>query len=127
MKPTKHNIERIYRTVQFSVWGLGKYGSLYYDRITEGITLLANMVHEYSEDFEDIAYIENNHQCEYLMDFIVGAYWHYTEWHGGQWSPEYRALCALGQIFDPGMTMPESENETYQSLELWAKQHFDGL
>jgi hypothetical protein len=39
-----------------------------------------------------------------LGDLIVGAYWTLTEWHAGQASPEYAALCALGQIFSPGMT-----------------------
>lgn len=39
-----------------------------------------------------------------LSDFIAGAYWHFTEWHDGQYSLSYRALSALGDIFSPGMS-----------------------
>lgn len=47
-----------------------------------------------------------------LSDFIPGAYWALTEWHAGQFSPEYAAMCALGRIFSPGMTCaPDSEDE----------------
>jgi hypothetical protein len=42
---------------------------------------------------------------------IIGAYWSLSEWHGGQWSPEYAALCALGTVFSPGMTNPPEEDE----------------
>ena len=49
-----------------------------------------------------------------IASLVVGAYWHYTEWHGGQRSLEYRALSALGQIFSPGMTTgPEEGGELY--------------
>lgn len=34
---------------------------------------------------------------------IVAAYWHLTEWHGGQWSPEYAELCWLGKYYWPNM------------------------
>lgn len=46
-----------------------------------------------------------------LDSLIVGAYWSLTEWHGGQSSPEYAALCALGSIFSPGMTSPPESSE----------------
>ena len=36
-----------------------------------------------------------------LDSLIVGAYWSLTEWHGGQSSPEYAALCALGNNENP--------------------------
>lgn len=47
-----------------------------------------------------------------LDSLLIGAYWALTEWHGGQASPEYAALCAIGSIFSPGMTCPpESDDE----------------
>lgn len=47
-----------------------------------------------------------------LDSLLIGAYWALSEWHAGQWSPEYAALCAIGSIFDPGMTrQPESDDE----------------
>ena len=41
-----------------------------------------------------------------LGDLIVGAYWSLSEWHAGQASHEYAALCALGRVFSPGTTGP---------------------
>ena len=46
-----------------------------------------------------------------LDSFLVGAYWSLTEWHGGQYSPEYAALCAIGSIFSPGCTSPPASDE----------------
>ena len=58
----------------------------------------------------------------YSLDcLIVGAFWHYTEWHGGQDSIEYQALSALGKIFDPNMSMPETDNLIYQQLNAMAE------
>lgn len=60
-----------------------------------------------------------------LSDLIPGAYWSLTEWHAGQWSPEYAALCALGDIFSPGISCaPESPEDdscfdAYESCNLW--------
>lgn len=45
-----------------------------------------------------------------LDDLIIGAYWALTEWHGGQWSPEYATLCVLGEIFNPGMSCGPEED-----------------
>jgi hypothetical protein len=54
-----------------------------------------------------------------LGDLIVGAYWACGEWHGGQASDTYAALCSLGAIFSPGMTnAPESEDSEYIAYEL---------
>lgn len=46
-----------------------------------------------------------------LCDLLPGAYWALTEWHAGQYSPEYRALCAIGSIFQPGMSQPPTEED----------------
>ncbi len=60
-----------------------------------------------------------------LDALIVGAYWHLTEWHAGQWSDGYRAMCALGNIFSPGCTSgpePKSvEKDVYSELERMAQ------
>lgn len=51
-----------------------------------------------------------------LDALLIGAYWSLAEWHGGQWSPEYAALCAIGSIFSPGISCPptsEDEPEFY--------------
>jgi hypothetical protein len=69
-----------------------------------------------------------------LSDFLAGAYWSLTEWHAGQWSPEYAALCALGGIFRPGCTSaPESAEESewaaYEACNEWfqSRQPVEGI
>jgi len=88
--------------------------TLDYSRITDSIIKFADLVANYNGDSEDIWYLETNYSG--ASELIVGAYWHYTEWHGGQCSKEYLALSALGQIFDPGMSFPEDDNESYIAL-----------
>lgn len=46
-----------------------------------------------------------------LASFLIGAYWSLSEWHGGQFSPEYAALCAIGSIFSPGYTSPPTSDD----------------
>lgn len=49
-----------------------------------------------------------------LSDLVVGAYCAFSEWHAGQWSPEYTALCALGGIYSPGMECaPEGDDSAH--------------
>jgi hypothetical protein len=60
-----------------------------------------------------------------LSDLIPGAYWALAEWHGGQASESYKALCSLGTIFKPGMSSaPKNwEDDTcfdaYESIYAW--------
>lgn len=62
-----------------------------------------------------------------LSDLIVGAYWSCAEWHGGQFSETYAALCSLGQVFQPNMTnAPEPGDSEFTAYELvgeWFKTH----
>lgn len=54
-----------------------------------------------------------------LGDLIAGAYWALTEWHGGQFSSSYAALCSLGQVFSPGFADgPEPETSEFAAYEL---------
>lgn len=47
-----------------------------------------------------------------LGDFLVGAFWAFTECHEGQNSLSYEILCQLGSIYSPGMTRkPENSSE----------------
>ena len=81
------------------------------------------------------AYMEGNEQYDEFVfdrigeftfaplgDLIVGAYWALTEWHAGQYSPEYAAMCALGKIFKPGMSSMSEDDpawEVYTSFCGW--------
>lgn len=66
-------------------------------------------------------------ECD-IGSLIVGAYWALTEWHGGQYSQSYAAMCALGRVFSPGCTSaPTSEDQSefypYQAVGEWFKSH----
>lgn len=68
-------------------------------------------------------------ECD-LGSLIVAAYWCLTEWHAGQASPEYAALCALGRVFRPGPCSsgpePEScEADAYEMLCGWFETRAD--
>ena len=58
-----------------------------------------------------------------LGDLIVGAFWAFQEWHGGQDSKEYAVMCELGSIFNPGMANgPEEdspEETAYEQINQW--------
>jgi len=94
--------------------------------LPESILALRSAIEsEYDENDDSCAmwYLGESGEC-CLSDFIAGSYWSLTEWHAGQFSPEYAALCALGQIFKPGMTSPpENEDEpewtAYDACNQW--------
>jgi len=86
-----------------------------YDEITEVIIILCMFVKAIPRDEEIDWGMGEDLYCS-LDGLIVGAYWHYTEWHAGERSLSYKALCALGSIFTPGMTEPEYDNDVYLSL-----------
>ena len=78
-----------------------------YDAITKAITSLALDLREGGPDTEELWSESTTHPSygEYsLADLIVGAYWHYADCHGGQGSPEYRALSALSLIYSPSLS-----------------------
>lgn len=96
-----------------------------YLEITDKIIKLAALIIETETDESTWSIGESGEAC--LPDFIVGAFWHYSEWHGGQGSQGYLALSRLGEIFSPGMTStPEegdSEHSTYDQLNQLAKEN----
>ncbi|MCP5006544.1 MAG: hypothetical protein GY941_21780 [Planctomycetes bacterium] len=105
-------IKRLYNLIDKQLFTVN--GNLSYDRLTSAITRLANLITDTDTD-ENLWYIGENGYCS-LSDLISGAYWHYTEYHCGQWSDGYAALSALGNVFSPGMTYPEKDNIAYQVL-----------
>jgi hypothetical protein len=61
-----------------------------------------------------------------LDQFIIGAYWSFSQWHRGQESIEYAALSALGDIFSPGMSSgPEDDTGEQYAFEA-CNEYFDG-
>lgn len=62
-----------------------------------------------------------------LADLIIGAYWALSEWHAGQWSDSYAALCALGNVFSPGMSRAPKEDDSeyiaYWHIGKWCEEN----
>ena len=112
------NVKTMARMIDRNLFQIG--GTLDYSRITCAITRLADMIAD-CDGGEEIWWIELNSGS--LDELIVGAYWHYSQWHGGQSSIGYAALSALGNIFSPGMGGEET-NETSQELDNMAREYF---
>lgn len=107
------NITTIFDTINTSLFLTT--GTLDYSDITDSIIELAQAIESFEGDSTELWHIGECGLC-CLDDLIIGAYWHFTEWHGGQSSRGYLALCALGAIFDPNMSTPDETNETYTHL-----------
>ena len=54
-----------------------------------------------------------------LQDIIVGAYWAFADCHEGQYSETYETLCALGEIYTPGIeSAPTKDCGEYEAYEM---------
>lgn len=84
--------------------------------LPQAIIALTNAVHSYDGEID--WYLGEGTEAP-LGDLIVGAYWALTEWHAGQSSDSYAALCALGQVFSPGCNSgPEPDSGEAAAYEL---------
>lgn len=81
-----------------------------YQDTTQAFIELATSIKGYSGDNEDWVYLGEGLSCS-LTDLITGAFWHFTNWHGGQSSSTYAALCALNSIYQPGMSSPPCKED----------------
>ena len=120
------NITNLYNLIDLSIGSINPPLETY-SRVTDALISLANAVADYDGDIDDeeIWYIGEHGYMGGLDNLIVGAYWHYTDWHGGQWSRGYAALCALGRVFSPNMSTLEEDSAefmTYQALETLGKE-----
>lgn len=85
--------------------------------VADALVALADAVLHEDADNDAWIYLGESGPCT-LPDLIVGAYWALARWHYGQWSDEYRALCALGNVFDPKHTgEPEPEDSAFDAYD----------
>jgi hypothetical protein len=85
--------------------------------LPRALTLLARAVH--GRELPESVWSLGDYTESPLGDLLVGAYWSLTEWHAGQWSPSYAALCAVGTVFKPGCTSgPEPDSPEAAAYEL---------
>lgn len=88
--------------------------------LPRALTLLGVALHKY--DLPEYIWSDLGEFSEACLgDLVTGAYWACSEWHGGQSSDTYAALCSLGRVFSPGMTnAPEdSEHMAYELISEW--------
>jgi hypothetical protein len=118
------NITRLYNVAYRSIFTFT--GKLSYDRVTDCLIKLANEIMETDTD-ESLWGIAEFDEAG-LDGLVIGAYWHFTQWHTGMSSKGYRALCELGRVYSPGMeTGPETETRehcAYVMLEEMAEQQY---
>ena len=105
-------IKRLYDITHHNIGTIN--GTMAYDRITDTLIRLADVLCD--SDTDESTWSIGEEGLFSLDDLIVGAYWHYVEWHSGQSSKGYAAISALGQVFHPGMGVPDDENIAYQLL-----------
>lgn len=91
-----------------------------YDRTIEALTSLANAVDDCEDDVDWC--LGECGECT-LDSLMIGAYWFCTDYHGGQWSPEYALQCAIGSFFNPGMTSLEDETSEKYVYDALAAMH----
>ena len=119
------NITNLYNLIDLSIGSI-KPPLDSYSRVTDAVISLADAVADYEGDTYQLWSIGENGYMGGIDNLIVGAYWHYTEWHGGQWSQGYAALCALGRVFTANMSTIDDdapEYMTYEALEEMAQPH----
>ena len=122
MKRKFTEIECMFDQIHTALFRMGP--SLDYSQVTTRLMALSNLIGALDNDSDSnnelLWSVGEFTECD-LQALIIGAYWHYTEWHAGQASISYRTLCALGNIFSPGMSGIEEENEAYQALQEMAE------
>ena len=112
-----NDIAKLFDTINESLFMTT--GTLDYADVTDSIIELAEAIKSYDGDSTELWHIGESSMC-CLDDLIIGAYWHYTEWHGGQSSRGYLALSSLGTIYVPHVECGDDENEAYKALETMA-------
>lgn len=114
---SQKNLNQLHHDIVKSIYNVDPVFS--YDDIHQKVIDLCNII---SEE-EETEWMHSELDVS-LDSLIVGAFWHYTEWHRGQHDITYAALSQLGTIFSPGMTAgcdeDSPEEEVYQLLEQFA-------
>lgn len=107
---TLQQIEKLHSEIEQLIFYRNQPSNAY-ELATDKLIELCGLINSYDDgETENIWYIGESGNCT-VDSLLAGAYWHYVEWHGGQDSVSYRALCAIGSIFNPGCS-DGVENET---------------
>ncbi len=100
MNTLQQRIEDTYNEVYDSIATIN--ATLSYDEVLEKIIILCEDISEVQDS--EFIWILGEFNAFTLDTLLVQSYWFLTEYHKGLHSLEYRAMCAIGAIFNPGMT-----------------------
>jgi len=110
------NIQRYFNVIDKALFRID--GNLDYTRIQDALRGLVREIN--TAETDDATWSIGECGACTLSDLIVGAFWHFADWHGGQSSYEYETLSILGDLFSPGMSSSEPDNAAYQALDQMA-------
>ncbi len=113
------NIKRVFAVINHNLFTIN--GTMDYYRLMDCLSKLCELIEAYEGETEFMWCLGEYGACT-LDDLIIGAYWHFTEWHSGQDSKSYATLCALGSVYTPNMDTPDDENAAYQLLNIMAEE-----
>ncbi len=100
------NIERIYNVIEASVFTT--QGQLAYDRLQDAFVILCDLIN--ASEHDDSLWCIGENKSASLDDLLIGAYWHFSEWHGGLNHKSYSVLCAIGSIYEPNCASLDEDN-----------------
>ena len=105
------NITRLFNVARRGLF----QGTLSFDRTLDALEALVNAVN----DCDDVKWnLGEGTECT-LDSLLIGTYWFCGDYHSGQWSTEYRLLCAIGNFYGPSSLKEDSsEFDVYQQLHL---------
>ena len=107
------NITRLFNVLDKAIFRVDS--TLDYGRVLEGLERLA----EFVEAADDVDWSIGCDSSVGLDSLIIGAYHYCVDYHGGQWSGEYRLQCILGGIYNPNgnsLQRDSSEFDVYVEL-----------
>jgi len=121
MSNTK-NIKRMFAVINHNVATIN--GAMDFVRVSLCIRRLVELIEKRGDvaEFEDFELWDIGEHGEFTLDaLLVGAYWFYMEYSGGQYSDTYLTQCFIGRIFKTGYTdgveAGSGESTAYELLE----------
>lgn len=112
-------MKALFENIQQSLFRINP--PLDYSEIMQSLMKLCELINQTEETDWHIG--ECSDCC--LDDLIIGAYWHFSEWHEGQNSISYQVLSSLGSIYSPNMSTLEddtAEKEVFNMFEQLAEE-----
>jgi hypothetical protein len=116
MNVTISKIRRLHSAIEKSLFTIEP--PFDYARCVDAINLLARMIHSYDESTDELWSIGESGYAS-LPDLITGSYWFFSDYHGGQNSPEYSALSMLGKVFKPNMAILDKDSSEGMVWSAW--------